>query len=199
MKIIQTFLLFLLLPFFSNAQSLATKDDVLAQMMLNPKDTLLWESYMGKTWVTMTIFEKEQCQELSTRFDQKLQEQLKVIEEEKQNSFTDNFDSEVDSIEMNAEKLLESDVLAEERALQKAAKEAADASVEELKQLSQNLKQNLPLIEDIIKNKTADLGIEYHSYGTENSEEILAWLKNYGQKIYQTTYNNIIVNNGSKK
>ncbi|OHX65241.1 hypothetical protein [Flammeovirga pacifica] len=192
MKIIKFFFLLLVIPFISNAQSLTSKDEVIAQMMLNPSDTLLWESYLGKTWVTMTIFEKEQCLELSKRFDDKLKEQLTTLEKKKQNSFTDSFDSEVDSIEMSSEKLLQQDVLAEERALQKAATDAAKASVAELKELSQNLKQNLPIIVDMIKNKTKDLGIEYQPYSSETSEEVIAWLKNYGQLIYQTTYNNIL-------
>ncbi|NLR92683.1 hypothetical protein [Flammeovirga agarivorans] len=174
------------------SQSLKSKDDVFAQLMVNPGDTILWESYMGKTWNTMTIFEKEQCETLSERLSSKLKEQLTQIEKEKQESFTDNFDAEADSIEMTAEKLLQNDILAQERELQKQAKEAADASIAELKELSQNLKANLPIIEDMIQSKTSELGIAYQKYNSENSEEIIAWLKNYGQQIYKKTYSSIV-------
>ncbi|WP_281614296.1 hypothetical protein [Flammeovirga sp. SubArs3] len=174
------------------SQSLKSKDDVFAQLMVNPGDTILWESYMGKTWNTMTIFEKEQCETLSERLSSKLKEQLTQIEKEKQESFTDNFDAEADSIEMTAEKLLQNDILAQERELQKQAKEAADASIAELKELSQNLKANLPIIEDMIQSKTSELGITYQKYNSENSEEIIAWLKNYGQQIYKKTYSSIV-------
>ncbi|AZQ61765.1 hypothetical protein EI427_05810 [Flammeovirga pectinis] len=183
----------LLLPILVSAQELANKDEVLERLMLEPKDTLLWECYVGKSWNSMTIFEKEQITELSNRYTKEITEHLAVIEQKKRDDFEANFDAQADSIEMTAEKLLGSEYLDDKKRIEKNAREAAEASIAELKNLSQNMAQNLPLIEDEIEKRATSLDIEYVKYSTNNGEDILNWVKQYGQSIYKATYNQILV------
>ncbi|MBB6460899.1 hypothetical protein [Flammeovirga kamogawensis] len=183
----------LLLSHLVSAQELANKDQVLERLMLEPKDTLLWECYVGKSWNSMTIFEKEQITELANRYTKEITEHLAIIEQKKRDDFEANFDAQADSIEMTADKLLGTEYLDERKRVEKNAREAAEASIAELKNLSQNMSQNLPLIEDEIKKRATALDIEYEKYSTNNGEDILNWVKQYGQSIYKATYNQILV------
>ncbi|WP_157491652.1 hypothetical protein [Flammeovirga sp. SJP92] len=200
MKLKITFyLIFLTLPFISAAQDLKSKENVIEHLMLNPRDTLLWECYIGKSWNSMNIYEKEQCVELSARYSENLKKKLTEQKISYDKIKTKSFASEVDSIEATAEKLLTNDFLKEEKELENTAKLAAEASIAELKSLSQNTKKNLPLIEDLLKSKTKELNIEYQGIQSENGEEVLSWIKMYGQKIYTVTYKQIIENNEPKR
>ncbi|NME72077.1 hypothetical protein [Flammeovirga aprica] len=200
MKLKITFnLIFLILPFISTAQGLKNKDHVIEQFMLNPRDTVMWECYMGKSWNAMNIFEKEQCVELSKRYSENLKKKLTEQKISFDEIKTRSFDSEVDSIEALATKILTNDLLKEEKELEQTAKLAAEASVAELKSLSQNTKKNLLLIEEILKSKTSELNIEYQGINSENGEEVLSWIKMYGQKIYTETYKQIIDSNAPQR
>lgn len=200
MKLKITFyLIFLIIPFISTAQDLKNKENVIEQFMLNPKDTLMWECYMGKSWTVMNIYEKEQCVELSERYSENLKQKLTQEKISFDEINTNAFDTEVDSIEATATKLLTNDLLKQEIELEQTAKSAAEASIAELKSLSQNTKKNLLLIEDLLKIKTQELNIDYQGIASENGEEVLSRIKMYGQKIYTVTYNQIIENNAPKR
>lgn len=193
---LQIIILFLSTTLYS--QELSSKEQVVEMLMLSPNDTLLLECYIGKSWNSMNIYEKEQCKELSKRYTKTLKENLIQKKELNQQYQTKSFSSEVDSIESQSQKLLTDNLIKNEKQLEQNAKTAAEASIAELKELSQNTKKNLPLIVDLIEKKTSELNIEYLKIDTENGEEILSMIKMYGQKIYTETYKHIIESHGPK-
>lgn len=178
MKLKNTFYLILVLLIGNlnvYADDPLNKPKVWILLQETPTDTSLWAAYVGKSWVCMTITEKENIsnwkllikssapivQQTATHVTLTAEQQKEIHEEVFQES--DEFwEDEILQTEVK-----ENEILQEERELKQHFEEMEERMVQTpsvITMLARNLRENFILIDDEFRIEFESLGLEYTGY-----------------------------------
>ncbi|AZQ63556.1 hypothetical protein EI427_15400 [Flammeovirga pectinis] len=181
MKIIKIFLIISsVLLSFTNASAdndPLNKPKVWSMLQESPSDASLWAAYVGKSWVCMTITEKDKIATWKTFLKENKAEvvanvgssaihltadQQKTIKEEVFEESDDFWEGEVLQSQIKLDEVTKEEVELKEHFEQMEQRMVATPSVITI--LSRNLRENFILIDDEFRMEFESLGLEYNGY-----------------------------------